>query len=233
MGRTGKTFENAEGSMSKLKAGEVAVWATERAIQILGGNGYTREFPVERWHRDAKIYTIFEGTSEIQRLVDLPRDLGGARQVSAATAHPRVQARPGLGPALKPADANATRQIALHGHRVAYRAAGDRGPVIVLVHGITSDSATWERVLPLLAARPPGRGARTCSATASRPSRAATTRWAPTPAACATCSPPWGTTSATIVGHSLGGGVAMQLAYQYPDLAERLVLVAAAGWARR
>jgi len=69
MGRTGKPFENAEGSMSKLKAGEVAVWATERAIQILGGNGYTREFPVERFHRDAKIYTIFEGTSEIQRLV--------------------------------------------------------------------------------------------------------------------------------------------------------------------
>jgi acyl-CoA dehydrogenase len=69
MGRTEQTFENAEGSMSKLKAGEVAVWATERAIQILGGNGYTREFPVERMHRDSKIYTIFEGTSEIQRLV--------------------------------------------------------------------------------------------------------------------------------------------------------------------
>jgi acyl-CoA dehydrogenase len=69
MARTGQRFTAAEGSMSKLKAGEVAVWATERAIQILGGNGYTREFPVERWHRDAKIYTIFEGTSEIQRLV--------------------------------------------------------------------------------------------------------------------------------------------------------------------
>ena len=69
MGRSGQKFENAEGSMSKLKAGEVAVWSTERAIQILGGNGYTREFPVERMHRDAKIYTIFEGTSEIQRLV--------------------------------------------------------------------------------------------------------------------------------------------------------------------
>jgi acyl-CoA dehydrogenase len=69
MGRSGQKFENAEGSMSKLKAGEVAVWATERAIQILGGNGYTREYPVERMHRDAKIYTIFEGTSEIQRLV--------------------------------------------------------------------------------------------------------------------------------------------------------------------
>ncbi|GBD45416.1 Acyl-CoA dehydrogenase [bacterium HR41] len=69
MGRTGKEFENAEGSMSKLKAGEVAVWVTERAMQILGGNGYTREYPVERMHRDAKVYTIFEGTSEIQRLV--------------------------------------------------------------------------------------------------------------------------------------------------------------------
>jgi len=69
MGRSGVTFENAEGSMSKLKAGEVAVWVTERAIQILGGNGYTREFPVERWHRDAKIYDIFEGTAEIQQLV--------------------------------------------------------------------------------------------------------------------------------------------------------------------
>jgi acyl-CoA dehydrogenase len=69
MGRTGRRFDNAEGSMSKLKAGEVAVWSTERAIQILGGNGYTREYPVERMHRDAKIYTIFEGTSEIQRLV--------------------------------------------------------------------------------------------------------------------------------------------------------------------
>ncbi len=69
MARHGKKFENAEGSMSKLKASEVSVWATERAIQILGGIGYTREAPVERMHRDAKIFTIFEGTSEIQRLV--------------------------------------------------------------------------------------------------------------------------------------------------------------------
>ncbi|MCH7699459.1 MAG: acyl-CoA dehydrogenase family protein [Chloroflexi bacterium] len=69
MARTRKPFLNAEGSMSKLKASEVAVWATERAIQILGGMGYVRETPVERWARDAKIFTIFEGTSEIQRLV--------------------------------------------------------------------------------------------------------------------------------------------------------------------
>jgi acyl-CoA dehydrogenase len=69
MARNGKKFENAEGSMSKLKAGEVAVWVTERAMQVLGGMGYVRDTPVERFHRDAKIYTIFEGTSEIQRLV--------------------------------------------------------------------------------------------------------------------------------------------------------------------
>jgi acyl-CoA dehydrogenase len=69
MARNGVRLERGEGSMSKLKAGEVAVWATERAIQILGGNGYTRDFPVERWHRDAKIYDIFEGTAEIQQLV--------------------------------------------------------------------------------------------------------------------------------------------------------------------
>ncbi len=69
MARNGKQFDNAEGSMSKLVAGETAVWTTEQAIQILGGNGYTREYPVERFHRDAKIYTIFEGTSEIQRMI--------------------------------------------------------------------------------------------------------------------------------------------------------------------
>ncbi len=71
-------FTNAEGSMSKWKASEVAVRATEEAIQILGGYGYTREYPVERWHRDAKIHTIFEGTSEIQQLV-ISRAISGMR----------------------------------------------------------------------------------------------------------------------------------------------------------
>src|ERR1700722_682099 len=67
--RQGKPFTGAEGSMSKLVAGETAVRVTEQAIQVLGGNGYTRDYPVERWHRDAKIFTIFEGTSEIQRMI--------------------------------------------------------------------------------------------------------------------------------------------------------------------
>ena len=69
MAATGQPFNRAEGSMSKLKAGETAVRVTDLAIQILGGYGYVKDFPVEKWHRDAKIYTIFEGTSEIQRLV--------------------------------------------------------------------------------------------------------------------------------------------------------------------
>jgi len=69
MARHGLPFEHAEGSISKLVAGETAVRVTEQAIQILGGNGYTRDYPVERWHRDAKIFTIFEGTSEIQRMI--------------------------------------------------------------------------------------------------------------------------------------------------------------------
>jgi alkylation response protein AidB-like acyl-CoA dehydrogenase len=69
MARHGRKFSRAEGSMSKLFAGETAVKVTEQAIQILGGNGYTRDYPVERWHRDAKIFTIFEGTSEIQRMI--------------------------------------------------------------------------------------------------------------------------------------------------------------------
>ena len=72
------TFKNAEGSMSKWKASETAVRVTEDAIQILGGYGYTREYPVERWHRDAKIHTIFEGTSEIQQLV-ISRAISGLR----------------------------------------------------------------------------------------------------------------------------------------------------------
>lgn len=76
MAATGKPFTSAEGSMSKLYASETAKKVTAQAVQILGGNGFTREYPVERMHRDAAIYTIFEGTSEIQRLV-IARTLSG------------------------------------------------------------------------------------------------------------------------------------------------------------
>jgi acyl-CoA dehydrogenase len=69
MAAQGVPFHLGEGSMSKLTASEVAVRATEQAIQVCGGWGYVRDLPVEKWYRDAKLYTIFEGTSEIQRLV--------------------------------------------------------------------------------------------------------------------------------------------------------------------
>jgi hypothetical protein len=71
-------FERGEGSMAKLAASEAAVSVTRHALQILGGYGYTRECPVERWHRDSLIYTIFEGTSEIQRLI-IARNLSGLK----------------------------------------------------------------------------------------------------------------------------------------------------------
>jgi alkylation response protein AidB-like acyl-CoA dehydrogenase len=56
-------------AMAKLKCGDVAMWVTTEAVQILGGYGYIKEYPVERFMRDAKITQIYEGTQEIQRLV--------------------------------------------------------------------------------------------------------------------------------------------------------------------
>jgi alkylation response protein AidB-like acyl-CoA dehydrogenase len=65
----GRGFPRAEGSMAKLMAGDVAMRVTVEAVQVLGGYGYIKDYPVERWMRDAKIYQIWEGTAEIQRLV--------------------------------------------------------------------------------------------------------------------------------------------------------------------
>ena len=78
LARNGGGYVHAEGSQSKLKAARTAVWVTERAIQILGGYGYVREYPVERWHRDSKIMDIFEGTEQIQQLV-IARAISGMR----------------------------------------------------------------------------------------------------------------------------------------------------------
>jgi butyryl-CoA dehydrogenase len=58
-----------ESAQAKLMASESAMWITTKAIQLCGGNGYTREYPVERMFRDAKITEIYEGTSEVQRMV--------------------------------------------------------------------------------------------------------------------------------------------------------------------
>src|SRR5512136_1895719 len=65
-----------EASMAKLFASETAMWVTEKAVQIHGGMGYSKELPIERYFRDAKITEIYEGTSEIQRMVIARNVLG-------------------------------------------------------------------------------------------------------------------------------------------------------------
>ncbi|MEV5957468.1 alpha/beta hydrolase [Streptomyces sp. NPDC051987] len=124
----------------------------------------------------------------------------------------------------------ATRHRVVHGYRRAYRIAGD-GPALVLVHGIGDSSATWARLIPLLARthtviapdllghgesdKP--RADYSVAAYANGVRDLLTTL---------------GIESATLVGHSLGGGVAMQFAYQFPERTERLILVSAGGVGR-
>jgi alkylation response protein AidB-like acyl-CoA dehydrogenase len=76
-----------EGAKAKLFASEMARRQTSEAIQILGGYGYTKEFPVERYYRDAKITEIYEGTSEIQRLVIARSILGLHREPAPQGTH--------------------------------------------------------------------------------------------------------------------------------------------------
>jgi pimeloyl-ACP methyl ester carboxylesterase len=119
-------------------------------------------------------------------------------------------------------------EITLHGHRVSYRTAGDSPDVLVLIHGITGSSATWADVMPALgerytvvapdllghgqSAKPIGDYSLGAYASGIRDLLGAL-----------------GHERVTVVGHSLGGGVAMQFAYQFPERCERLVLVSSGG----
>ena len=69
MGRNGVPMTGGQGSMSKLKAGDVTMWATTALMDLVGAYAQTSECPLEKWFRDAKIYQIFEGTAQVQRLV--------------------------------------------------------------------------------------------------------------------------------------------------------------------
>jgi acyl-CoA dehydrogenase len=69
MGRAGVPMTGGQGSMSKLKAGDVAMWATTALMDLVGPYAQTTDCPLEKWFRDAKIYQIFEGTAQVQRLV--------------------------------------------------------------------------------------------------------------------------------------------------------------------
>jgi acyl-CoA dehydrogenase len=69
MGRNGLAMTGGQGSMSKLKAGDVTMWATTTLMELVGPYAQTTDCPLEKWFRDAKIYQLFEGTAQVQRLV--------------------------------------------------------------------------------------------------------------------------------------------------------------------
>jgi len=69
MGRNGIPMRGGQGSMSKLKAGDVTMWATTTLMDLVGPDSWSPELPLEKFFRDAKIYQLFEGTAEIQRMV--------------------------------------------------------------------------------------------------------------------------------------------------------------------
>src|SRR4029079_12183415 len=67
--RNGIPMTGGQGSMSKLKAGDVTMWATTTLMELVGPYAQTTDCPLEKWFRDAKIYQLFEGTAQVQRLV--------------------------------------------------------------------------------------------------------------------------------------------------------------------
>ena len=69
MARNGVPLTGGQGSMSKLKAGDVTMWATTTLMDLVGDYAQSTDCPLEKWFRDAKIYQIFEGTAQVQRLV--------------------------------------------------------------------------------------------------------------------------------------------------------------------
>jgi len=69
MGRNGIPMTGGQGSMSKLKAGDVTMWATTALMDLVGPEASLTDHPLEKWFRDAKIYQLFEGTAQVQRLV--------------------------------------------------------------------------------------------------------------------------------------------------------------------
>ena len=124
------------------------------------------------------------------------------------------------------------QETTLHGHRVAY-SDGGRRPGGRCSSTASPRARTRGRRDAGARRALHGRRARPARPRRARPSRAATTRWAPTPAACATCSAALGHERATVVGHSLGGGIAMQFAYQFPERSSAWCWSPAAAWAAR
>jgi acyl-CoA dehydrogenase len=97
MGRNGVPMTGGQGSMSKLKAGDVTMWATTTLMDLVGPYAQTSDCPLEKWFRDAKIYQIFEGTAQVQRLV-VSRMQRQAYQDKLKEAAEVLQQAPGAAP---------------------------------------------------------------------------------------------------------------------------------------
>jgi hypothetical protein len=104
MGRTGVPLTGGQGSMSKLKAGDVAMWATRTLMDLVGPHAWSKGSPLEKWFRDAKIYQLFEGTAEIQRRVISQMQVEQYRERLAAGAEIAAEAVGGTAAAVAPAN---------------------------------------------------------------------------------------------------------------------------------
>jgi len=127
MGRAGVPMTGGQGSMSKLKGGDVAMWATTECMELVGPYAQTTDCPLEKWFRDAKIYQLFEGTAEVQRMVisrmqvaeyrerlgeNLEAALDATRSASAATT---ATATNGAGAVPRDGTAQAAEQVSGNG----------------------------------------------------------------------------------------------------------------------
>jgi alkylation response protein AidB-like acyl-CoA dehydrogenase len=97
MGRSGIPMTGGQGSMSKLKAGDVAMWATTTLMDLVGPFAQTTDCPLEKFFRDAKIYQIFEGTAQMQRLV-IARMQRAERRQQQEAGQEIVEQAPGSAP---------------------------------------------------------------------------------------------------------------------------------------
>jgi len=98
MGRNGIPMTGGQGSMSKLKGGDVAMWATRECMDLVGPLSQATDCPLEKWFRDAKIYQLFEGTAEIQRLVISRMQAAEYRELLADGADIAAEAIEGAAP---------------------------------------------------------------------------------------------------------------------------------------
>src|SRR3954447_14228927 len=92
MGRNGIPMTAGQGSMSKLKAGDVTMWATTALMDLVGEEAYLTEHPLEKFFRDAKIYQLFEGTAQVQRLVVSRLQVAECQRLVAEVAAEALQA---------------------------------------------------------------------------------------------------------------------------------------------